>query len=148
MKKIGKVLFHTQILKKKKTISIKTVSLDKYNEKYNLVNFYVVIKIDVEGHDIKALKGSLDIIRRYSPLIIFEFSKFIFENNVDNFKYLENFLMENNYQIYDSKYNKISLNNTINRLNDLPKNMYGIGNYFLIKKNSKFESMINNVRSI
>jgi FkbM family methyltransferase len=133
--------------KKKKTISIKTTSLDKYNEKYNLVDFAVVIKIDVEGHDIKVLNGSLDIIRHYSPLIIFEFSKFIFENNDDNFSYLKRFLIENNYQIFDSKYNKITLNDTVDRLNDLPKNMYGIGNYFLIKKNSKFETMINDVRS-
>jgi len=52
-----------------------------------------------------------------------------------------------NYVIYDAEYNKISLDIVLDRLNKLPSNMYGIGNNFLVKENSKLEEIIINVRS-
>ena len=41
-----------------------------------------------------------------------------------------------------SKYNLINIEIVKNRLNELPKNMFGIGNNFLIEKNSDLESLI------
>ena len=55
------------------------------------------------------------------------------------------FILKNNYVIYDSKYNKIDLNIVKKRLKELPNNMYGIGNYFLIKKNSDYEKIIKKI---
>ena len=45
-----------------------------------------------------ALDGSLDVIQKKSPLIIIEFSKYIFDNK-DNIEYLKNFLC-----VYDYSY--------------------------------------------
>ena len=86
-----------------------------------------------------ALNGASRFIKKFSPLIIIEFSKFISDRD---YKIMENFILENNYVIYDSKYNKIDLNIVKKRLKELPNSMYGIGNNFLIKKNSDHEEII------
>ena len=59
--------------------------------------------------------------------------------------YLKDFMTKYNYVIYDAEYNKISLDIVLDRLNKLPSNMYGIGNNFLVKENSKLEEIIINV---
>ena len=55
-------------------------------------------------------------------------------------------LKEFDYEIYDINYQRTNLSLLIKEMNDLPKNMYGIGNNFLVKKKSNFEKIINNVR--
>ena len=91
------------------------------------------------------IDGGLSLINQYSPLIILEFSKFIGENKHYNYSYLKNFLTEYNYDIYNTKYERTSLEAIISQIESLPKNMYGIGNNFLIKKGSKFEKILKNV---
>lgn len=124
---------------------VKTITIDKLMEKKELSNFHLIIKIDVEGHEMNVIKGAYNSIKIYSPLIIIEFSKFIEMNDEYNYNNLENFLNEHDYQVYDAEYKKINLDIVKERLNKLSKNMYGIGNNFLIKKNSNFEKMIQNV---
>ena len=46
-----------------------------------------------------AIEGGLDFIKKTSPLIIIEFSKYIFDKQ-DNIKYLKNFLINYDYSIY------------------------------------------------
>ncbi len=114
-------------------IKIKTKILDDFVEE-NLEcfsDFITIIKLDIEGHEMYALNGASRFIKKFSPLIIIEFSKFISDRD---YKIMENFILENNYVIYDSKYNKIDLNIVKKRLKELPNSMYGIGNNFLIKK--------------
>ena len=55
---------------------------------------------------------------------------------------MDSFIKSNDYAIYDSKYNLINFEIVKDRLKKLPDNMYGIGNNFLIKKNSDFENII------
>ena len=91
------------------------------------------------------MDGSLSLIKKCSPLIILEFSKFIRKDKFYNFSYLENFLVKFDYEIYNTKFQITSLEKVLAEINKLPNNMYGIGNNFLIKKGSKIEKIIKNV---
>lgn len=126
-------------------VSVHTTTLDKISENIIFTDFSIIIKIDVEGHEMNVIEGSLNLIEKFAPLIIIEFSKFISKNEYYNYLYLKNFMTKYNYVIYDAEYNKISLDIVLDRLNKLPSNMYGIGNNFLVKENSKLEEIIINV---
>ena len=130
-----------EIINKVKT---KTITLDNFNDKNfeKKSNYYTIIKIDVEGHEMNVLKGSSKLINKFSPLIIIEFSKFI---KNEDYKNMQTFINLNNYVVYDAKYNPINIEIVKDRLKKLPKNMYGIGNNFLIKKNSDIENLIKNI---
>ncbi len=130
----------------KSELKIYSTTLDKVSESESLKNYAVIIKLDVEGHEMKVIDGGLDLIHKYSPLIIIEFSKFISQNNKFNYSYLENFLKKNDYDIYNINYQKTKIDLLVDQINELPKNMYGIGNCFLVKKNSNFEKIIKDVR--
>jgi len=81
-----KLKYKSKILTKK----IDTILLDK-----KLNNKSLIIKLDIEGNEFKALEGADLTIRKYSPIIIIEFSRFIFDKN--NAKsYLPNFLKKYN----------------------------------------------------
>jgi FkbM family methyltransferase len=129
-------------------ISVKTTTLDKVSENISLTDFFTVMKIDVEGHEMNVIEGSLNLIENFSPLIIIEFSKFISKNEYYNYSYLKKFMTKYNYVIYDAKYKKINLDIVLDRIKKLPSNMYGIGNNFLVKENSIFEEIIINVGTI
>ncbi len=133
---------HTNFINKNK-VSIPTTTLDQYLNENNLENFSVIVKIDVEGHEMNVLRGCSTMIKKHEPLIIIEFSKHLFESG-NNYSDLKKFLIDHNYVIYNSLYKQISIDMVINELDKLPKNMTGIGNNFLIKKNSKFEKIIKN----
>ena len=137
-------LDETNFNKSHKT-TVLTTTLDKISENIIFTDFSIIIKIDVEGHEMNVIEGSLNLIEKFAPLIIIEFSKFISKNEYYNYLYLKNFMTKYNYVIYDAEYNKISLDIVLDRLNKLPSNMYGIGNNFLVKENSKLEEIIINV---
>ena len=120
---------------------IQTIKLDSLLKEFNneIFDFSLIIKLDVEGHEWNAIEGALQIIKTYSPLIIIEFSKFI---NEANYESIEKFLNQNDYEVYDTKNKKISIEIVKKRLNSLPKGMMGIGNNFLIKKKTAFENFI------
>jgi len=113
------------------SIKIDTLILDKH-----LHDYIVIIKLDVEGNEINVIKGALDLIKKSNPLIIIEFSKYIFEN-LDNIDYLKNFLIQYDYSIYDTNYNKQDLDNILDMINNLQKRYKTIGNFYLIKNFSK-----------
>ena len=50
------------------------------------------MKIDVEGHEKNVIEGSLNLIKKFAPLIIIEFSKFISKNEYYNYLYLKDFM--------------------------------------------------------
>ena len=75
------------------------------------------------------------MIIRYM-IIIIEFSKYIFEN-LDNIDYLKNFLIQYDYSIYDTNYNKQNLDSILDMINNLQKRYKTIGNFYLIKNFSK-----------
>ena len=124
---------------------IKTITIDTLMDQKNIEDFDLIIKIDIEGYEMNAIEGALKIIKKYNPLIIIEFSKFIQNNNNYNFDYLRKFLKNFDYSIFDYKYREITVDEVINLLNNLPKSHNGIGNNFLVKKKSKLENIILNL---
>ncbi len=120
----------------KETESIKTCKIDTLVESYNCEEFSLIIKLDIEGNEMEALKGAILTISKFAPIIIIEFSKFIFHNK-KNVNFFKNFMIENNYNIYDTKKKKVNLDNILLNLNQLDNDHMTIGNYFLIKKSSK-----------
>ena len=116
-------------------LKVKTITIDSLLKDYNLYKYLVVIKLDIEGNEINAIKGALKVIKKSDPLIIIEISKYIFEN-LDNIDYLKNFLIKYDYSIYDTKYKKQNLSNILDMLKNLKKRYKTLGNFYLIKNSS------------
>ena len=114
---------------------IKTTSIDYLLKSYNLKEYSVIIKLDIEGNEINALKGGLNVIKNFFPLIIFEISKYVF-NVKSNIEYFKEFLINFNYSIYNTRKEKIDFDKIISDLNNLGENYNTMGNFYLIKDNS------------
>ena len=117
-------------------LKVKSIKIDNLLKQYSLKDYTVIIKLDVEGNEINVIKGALESIKKSEPLIIIEFSKYIFENK-DNIDYLNNFLDEYDYSIYDTNYEKKNLEEILKMLKNLQKRYKTIGNFYLIKNSSK-----------
>ncbi len=115
---------------------VSSIKIDTLVKNYDLDSYIIIIKLDIEGNEINAIQGSLKLIEQSSPLIIIEFSKYIFEK-VDNIEYLKDFLIRYDYSIYDRNNKKQTLENILITLNNLEKRYQTIGNYYLIKNSSK-----------
>lgn len=115
-----------------KTIKVETRKIDTILKNKKLSDYIVLIKLDIEGHEFQAIEGAKDIIKEYKPIIIIEFSSYIFKKNEKAFDYFQNFLKEFNYNIYDTKKKLIPISNIIELINKLDKNHKTIGNYYLI----------------
>jgi FkbM family methyltransferase len=116
----------------KKIDNIKSITINSLTNSYRLEDYKTIIKLDIEGNEMNAIRGGLEFIKKSSPIIIIEFSKYIFENK-DNIDYLKNFLINFDYSIYDTKKIKISLDDVLVKLNKLQKRYKTIGNFYLIK---------------
>ncbi len=119
-----------------KTTKIESINIDTFIKKYDLKKYNTIIKLDIEGNEMSAIKGGLEFIKEASPLIIIEFSKFIF-NKKENKDYLKNFLITFDYSIYNVFKKKRKLEEVLQDLDDLGKSHKTIGNYYLIKNSSK-----------
>ena len=111
----------------------------------NLKNNHVIIKLDVEGYEMQILEGAKKIIQQFSPIIILEFSNFIENNEVYNYSYLESFLEKFDYLIYDTNYKPVSLKSVLDKIENLPEKMFGVGNKFLVKNNSLQHKIIDKI---
>ena len=124
--------------------SIKTKTIDTIMAQKKIEDFNLIIKLDIEGHEIKAIQGGFNTIKKYNPLIIIEFSKFMQSNNNYNLNFFREFLKNFDYSIFDKNYKKTTVDEIIKELDNLPKSHYAIGNNFLIKNKSKLENIILN----
>ena len=113
---------------------IKMVRLDNFFDLPNLKKYELVfIKIDLEGHDIKAIYGSLNIIKRIKTVVMFEFSKMIYNSNFVEKNFVK-FLNKNNLIITDLNLELLTLRELKNRLTKLDNSHQTCGNYLLFKK--------------
>ena len=119
--------------KLKSVNKVQSIKIDTLAQSYNLDEYILLIKLDIEGYEMNAIDGALNTIEKFSPIIIIEFSKYIFDN-VKNIAILEKFLKNYDYEIYDTKKNKVSLDEILDSINKLTKRYKTIGNYFLVKK--------------
>ena len=115
---------------------VNSIKIDTLVQDYELEKYKIIIKLDIEGNEMSGIHGSLDLIEKSSPLIIIEFSKYIFSKK-DNIEYLKNFLDRYDYSIYDTNNKKKSLDNILIKLDNLKKRQQTIGNFYLIKNSSK-----------
>ncbi len=104
----------------------------------------LVIKIDIEGNEFKALKGAYETIETYEPIIIIEFSRFIFNEN-NSKEFLSYFLKKFDYKIYDINNMNISENKIFESIASLDEQHNTIGNYYLVKNNSVNLKFLENV---
>ena len=116
--------------------TIKSIKIDTLVQDYDIKEYKIIIKLDIEGNEMSGIQGSLEVVEKSSPLIIIEFSKYIF-NKKDNIEYLKNFLIRYDYSIYDTNNNKRNLDNILISLDNLSKRRQTIGNFYLIKNSSK-----------
>jgi hypothetical protein len=79
------------VLKKYEIIKVKTIKLDDYISNYKPPN---LMKIDTEGSENLVLKGGLNLIKKFKPIIIMEFWP------DDNHLEAVEILFENNYNVY------------------------------------------------
>tara|TARA_A100001388_G_scaffold276979_1_gene266332 strand:- start:181 stop:1095 length:915 start_codon:yes stop_codon:yes gene_type:complete len=112
--------------------SVKTFKLDTLVNKVNLQDYNTIIKLDIEGGETKAIEGAFNLIKKVSPLIIMEFSKYIFDDKL-KVLFLKNFLQEFDYSIYDTNCVKKNLDELLIKLDKLSKRHKTIGNFYLIK---------------
>tara|TARA_B100001121_G_scaffold195772_1_gene171056 strand:+ start:559 stop:1491 length:933 start_codon:yes stop_codon:yes gene_type:complete len=117
------------------TYKVNTLTIDTLVKKINFEDFRIIIKLDIEGAEIKALEGAFNLIKKTSPLIIMEFSKYIF-NDHSKVTFFKNFLNKFDYSIYDTNCDKITLDEVIIKLDKLGKRHKTIGNLYLIKNSS------------
>lgn len=123
------------------SVKIKTTKIDYILKNQNLDEYYLFIKLDIEGNEFDAIKGCFETIEKYSPLIIIELSKYNLDNNRDNLNFLDSFLEKFNYSIYTTDNNKINTTIIIDLLKNLDESHQTIGNYYLIKNESNTESI-------
>ena len=72
-------LTHSEFDEKKIT-QIKTQKIDTIIKDQNLDGYSLLIKLDIEGHELQAIEGAKNTIKKYKPLIIIELSSYIFNN--------------------------------------------------------------------
>jgi len=119
----------------KKKNEVETITIDRVLVDKNLEKKLLILKIDVEGADFNVLEGAKNTIKVNKPLIIIEFSKYIFKNEKFNYQYLNNFLKINNYQIFSKEGQKHTVSEIIKLLENLDKAHDTIGNYYLVSNN-------------
>ena len=125
---------------------IKMIRLDSFFSSEKLKKYELVfIKIDLEGHDIKAIYGSSNIIKKIKTVIMFEFSKMIYANSFTEKDFI-NLLNKNNLIITDLNLKFLTLQKLKNRLNELDNSHQTCGNYLLFNKNLIKKELFNNIK--
>lgn len=94
---LSKVLNDTNNSDNFKTIKISGNTIDNLTKKIKLP--VSLLKIDVEGHEFDVIKGSVNTIKNYFPIIVFEVNNNI--NGIQNFNYIKEFLSEYDYKFYN-----------------------------------------------
>ena len=115
---------------------INSITIDKILDNKILNKKKLILKLDLEGFEIQAIYGSLESIRKHKPLIIIEFSKYINYNISYNYKSLEKFLINENYQIYNLERKITSMDEIKKLLDSLDEKHQTIGNFYLVNKSS------------
>ena len=135
-------LSHNKFIQKKRT-RIETQKIDTILKDHEIDGYSLLIKLDIEGHELQAIEGAKKIIKKYKPIIIIELSSYIFSTNKKGSDYLKNFLKDFNYNIYNMENKLTNLDVVIKEINKLDSEHKTIGNYYLLN-NNKCLDILNN----
>ena len=116
---------------KKNTSGIKTTTIDIELKDYDLKDFTLCIKLDIEGSEFRAIKGGIEIIKKHAPIIIIEISKYNINQMNSNF----DFFIKYDYIIFDLNLNEVKIEEINKRITGLDQKHDTIGNFYLVKKN-------------
>ena len=116
----------------KKVIKIGTQKIDTIIKDQKLDEYVLLIKLDVEGHELQALEGAINTIEKYKPIIIIELSTYIFNKNDKAFDRLKFFLHKFDYRIYNTEKILTNLEDIVTLIDSLDSEHETIGNYYLI----------------
>ena len=114
---------------KLKIYSLDTLAKDKIIKLSN----NLIVKIDIEGFEFKALKGMEEIIKNHNIFILFEFSRMLIENEENLELEFDKFLIRNKLNLYDLNFNKIHLTKLFEILSKTDTRYQTIGDYILTK---------------
>jgi len=135
----GKIILNKKKIDKNLDYEVQATTIDSFFLKKK-ISKNIIMKFDLEGHDINGIYGAKKIIKKFKPIILFEFSKMILNNHTYKKKDFEKFINENNLKIIDI-YKKIyTVNKLHKKIKQLDSSHQTIGNYLLIDKKS---SIIN-----
>ena len=121
---------------------VRTVKIDDYLKNQKIKDYFLFLKIDVEGNEFEVIKSALNTIKKNSPIIIIEFSKYNFVEKNENYNFFNQFLKKFNYNIYSVNNKKMKPEEILKMVRTLTKRHETIGNYFLIKSGSKEENIL------
>ena len=121
---------------------VRTIKIDDYLKNKKIKDYFLFLKIDVEGNEFEVIKSALNMIKKNSPIIIIEFSKYNFLEKNENYKFFNQFLKKFNYNIYSVNNKKMKPDEILKMIRTLTKRHETIGNYFLIKSGSKEENIL------
>jgi FkbM family methyltransferase len=126
-----------KITNKKLDYVVKAVTIDKYlkNKKIRK-NTNMIMKFDLEGHDLIAIYGAEKTIKKYNPIILFEFSNMITNHADYKKKIFQLFLKKNNLIIADLRKKIHSIEQLHGQISRLGPNHDTIGNFILTKKSN------------
>ncbi len=113
----------------------KVTSLDKILENKNLDIFdKIFVKMDLEGYEYNALLGFEKTILKFRPIILFEFSRMLINNELFSEISFDLFLKKISYEIRDNKNIIVSVKNLIEKLNKKEKKYEVLGDFILVSK--------------
>jgi len=133
----GYVTLNSAVSDEHYEVDITTLDEYFYNKIDVIKNSNIFIKIDLEGYDLKAIKGGKNLILNNNCFVMFEFSKMILKQEDYSSNYLFEFL-NNGYKIYDIFGKVCDINELENRLLELDRSHETCGNFFLTNKKLNF----------
>jgi len=122
-------------VKSKSSYRVETTTLDVFFKNFNFkVYKIIIIKLDIEGYEFKALMGMEKILRKDNVVVFFELSRMMLNNKNFNFKNFAKFINANNLCILDLNLKRTNIKDLLYKFSMLEKRKNTIGDYILVKK--------------
>jgi FkbM family methyltransferase len=135
--------------KLKSSYKVKTITLDNFLKDFNIKIYKkIIIKLDVEGYEFKALLGMKNLLLNNNVIIFFELSRMLLREKSFNFKKFKKFLNFYKLCIIDLNLNLINIEDILNKFFHLEVRKNTIGDYILVKnsfykKNIRMSNYVN-----
>jgi FkbM family methyltransferase len=85
----------------KPTEGVGSVTLDSFYQQ-NKLDRIDFIKIDVDGHEYEVLQGAKELMKKFRPVVIFEMSLYLLEENKIEYSVFDTYFKDLNYSLIHS----------------------------------------------